>query len=442
MQYFFYILTIPFLILNYKILISDLKNKIIPNKLLGYLLLLLPFFYIYFFSTYQEINYYIFAIKIFVSFIVSFILYSFWIWSAWDAKYLLILSLFVPYIEITYLIWNLSLLTISYLFIYFIYFYFWKILFLKDFRNKIYKNVKIDLNEKWSNYKNNKHWKTLSIVTKFLIIFFLIFVSIRLLRIYLFNWIINNQLLNENISSLIIEKLSIYLIIFVILVSLWVLILFKKFYAKVSKRLSEEFTKHNINTNYVKTFLTFILLLSLLSFVWYEYIKDSELITSTLYRIFTIYLLLYLIIKIVIFSYKITFWIAESNLIDVQYLKKWDIIDKQYLIKMLWKQDSLWASWKDTNKEWLFYPDPIEYIKSMNTVLEAEEVDIIKKAYEKVNSSISLENKEVEIHKIKIMNTFAFSPYIFIWFIFTFIVEDKLIKYIVEFSVNTIKGVN
>ncbi len=223
--------------------------------------------------------------------------------------------------------------------------------------------------------------------------------------------------------------------------SLWVLILFKKFYAKISKRLSEEFTKHNINTNYIKTFLTFILLLSLLSFVWYEYIKDSELITSTLYRIFTIYLLLYLIIKIVIFSYKITFWIAESNLIDVQYLKKWDIIDKQYLIKMLWKQDSLWASWKDTNKEWLFFPDPIEYIKSMNTVLEAEEVDIIKKAYEKVNSSISLENKEVEVHKIKIMNTFAFSPYIFMWFIFTFIVEDKLIKYIVEFSVNTIKGV-
>ncbi len=77
----------------------------------------------------------------------------------------------------------------------------------------------------------------------------------------------------------------------------------------------------------------------------------------------------------------------------------------------------------------------------MDTVLEEEEVEKIKKAYEKVNLSISLENKKVEIHKVKIMNTFAFSPYIFIWFIFTFIVEDKVIKYIVEFTVNTIKGV-
>lgn len=56
MQYLLYILAIPFLYLNYKIVISDLKYKIIPNKYLGYLLLLVPFWWIYlFFSSYSQL---------------------------------------------------------------------------------------------------------------------------------------------------------------------------------------------------------------------------------------------------------------------------------------------------------------------------------------------------------------------------------------------------
>ena len=100
------------LYLNYKIVLSDLKYKKIPNKFLGYLLLLIPFYYIYIFFTFPDINYLLFLWQIILTFIISFILFYFNIWAAWDAKYLLVLSLFIPYIWIVPFIWNIALITI------------------------------------------------------------------------------------------------------------------------------------------------------------------------------------------------------------------------------------------------------------------------------------------------------------------------------------------
>ena len=149
MQYILYILSIPFLYINYKIVVSDLKNKIIPNKYLGYLLLLIPFYYIYIFFSFSEINYLLFIWQIILTFIISFILYYFWIWAAWDAKYLLVLSLFIPYIWVIPFIWNIALITILYLFLYFIRFYLWKVLFNKVYRQSLWLNIKQDLTETW-----------------------------------------------------------------------------------------------------------------------------------------------------------------------------------------------------------------------------------------------------------------------------------------------------
>ena len=216
MQYLLYILAIPFLYFNYRIVFSDIKNKIIPNKYLVYLLGITPFYYIYTFFTFPDINYLLFVWQIIFTFIISFILYYFWIWAAWDAKYLLVLSLFIPYIWIIPFIWNIALLTIIYLLWYFLWFYFWKCLFYKWYAKSLLWNIKQDLNDKWLSYKSSK---TIYKIFKWIIVFLLIFVSIRIARVYILNnvlwWWLNNYIFINQL----IEKYSIYIIIL-----LWILL--------------------------------------------------------------------------------------------------------------------------------------------------------------------------------------------------------------------------
>jgi len=116
MQYILlFLLSIPFLYINYKIIISDIKYKKIPNKYLLYLLYLLPLYYSYLIYFNSSFGILLFIIQIILALIISFILYSIWIWSAWDAKYLLVLALFIPDIWIVPLIWNIAIITLIYL---------------------------------------------------------------------------------------------------------------------------------------------------------------------------------------------------------------------------------------------------------------------------------------------------------------------------------------
>ena|GEM_PF-806925 len=86
MQYIFYFFVIIFLYLNYKIIASSLKKRLMPNKYLEYLLILLPLWILYIFLfpldlTIIEptsINFnYMYIIQIILSIIVSFALYYF-----------------------------------------------------------------------------------------------------------------------------------------------------------------------------------------------------------------------------------------------------------------------------------------------------------------------------------------------------------------------------
>ena len=133
MQYIFYFFVIIFLYLNYKIIASSLKKRLMPNKYLEYLLILLPLWILYIFLfpldlTIIEptsINFnYMYIIQIILSIIVSFALYYFWLWSAGDAKYVLVLSLFIPYLWIITFIWNTAILALIFLILYFLWFYF------------------------------------------------------------------------------------------------------------------------------------------------------------------------------------------------------------------------------------------------------------------------------------------------------------------------------
>ena len=449
MQYFLYILAIPFLYLNYKIVVSDLKIKKIPNKYLGYLLLIIPFYYIYIFFSFPEINYLLFLLQIFLTFIISFILYYFNIWAAWDAKYLLVLSLFIPYIWIIPFIWNIALITIFYLFWYFIYFYLWKVLFNTIYRKNLWLNIKQDLSETWKVHKWNKWWNTYKIVAKFLIIFFIIFVSIRLIRIYLFNSFSSHLASPNGRETLfveIIEKYNIYLIFLWIWVFIWWLYLFRllinKFKIYINKKL-------NLNWDLIWNLLIWILFILLSSFISYELINNYNEISSLLFRVFTIYLVIYLIIKVLIYSYKITFGIGEYEYINIKDLKEGDVVDKNYLIKMFGKQSKLWYIYdknsekeKEMRKNKLLYPNPSIFFKKIFWRINIKEEKIIKKCYILVNryhkKKKTLNYKK--ILKIRILNTFSFAPYIILWFLLTFFIKNKIFYYLINYLFNFIKN--
>lgn len=437
MQYLLYFLSIPFLYLNYKIVVSDFKYKTIPNKYLAYLLGIIPFYYIYIFFSFPNISYLLFLLQIFLTFFISFILYYFNIWAAWDAKYLLVLSLFIPYIWIIPFIWNIGLITIIYLLLYFLWFYFWKCVFYKWYFKNLFVQIKTDLNERWEVHKSNKLWSTYKIIIKFILIFFIIFVSIRLSRIYLFksffeNW--NNFSLIQDF----IEKYNIYLIFWLIIVFVWWLYLFillmNKLKAYIVKKLK-------LNMESVSNMFILFLFLLLFIFIVYELVNNYTEISILLFRIFTIYLGLYIIIKILFYSYKVTFWIAEYNLIDVKNLKKGDIVDKEYLIKLFWydfKKENTSSYVEVSKKEKIIHKITWEninlYFKKIDNsisnikIKELQNIFKIQKQYEKNSTNI-----------IKILNTFSFWPYIFLWFMLTFLLEDKIFKYISSLAINLIK---
>ncbi len=436
MQYFLYILSIPFLYFNYKIIISDLKYKKIPNKYLGYLLLLIPFYYIYIFFSFPEINYLLFSWQIFITFLISFILYYFWIWAAWDAKYLLVLSLFIPYIWVIPFIWNIALITIIYLLSYFLYFYLYKIIFNKIYRQSLWWNIKNDLHEKWKIYKWNKWWNTKKIIAKFLIIFLLIFVSIRLTRLYLLNWLLhsNNWINRFTFLQEVIKKYNIYLVFLFIWLFIWGLLLFKILINKLKKYISKKF---RINLNLVWNILLIFLSIFLISFISFEYTKNPYEIKNYLFRIFTLYIALYIIFQILKATYKITFWISEYQYIDIKDLKEGDIIDKEYLIKMFGKQSILWYSKtkkeKKQRKKYLLFPSPKNYFQNIDNHIDKKTLNIIKKCYFITNKYHSKYTSNFqENNTIKILNTFSFAPYIISWFLLTFFFQNKIFKYILN----------
>ncbi len=442
MQYILYILTLPFLYLNYKIVVSDLKFKKIPNKYLGYLLLLIPFYYIYIFFSFPEVNYLLFVWQIFLTFLISFVLYYFWIWAAWDAKYLLVLALFIPYMGIIPFIWNIALITLIYLLWYFIYFYLWKVLFNKNYRQSLWINIKQDLSEKWKVHKWNKWWNTYKIILKWLVIFLLIFVSIRLIRIYSLNSILYSNTWKVQILQNIIDKYNIYIIILFILIFIWWLYLFKIWINKLKEFLAK---KLKININLIWNILLIFLSIFLISFIIYEYLQNPNEIKNYLFKIFTIYLTIYLITKILVFSYKITFWIAEYKYINIKDLKEGVVVDKEYLIKMFWNQIWLWHI-PDKNRKYtkkILSPSPTNYFQNIKNPINKNTLKIIKKSFT-ITNSWHINNKTTNFTKnitIKILNTFSFASYILLWFLITFFLQDKIFKNIFNFLIKIIKNI-
>lgn len=459
MQILFYIISIIFIYFNYKIIISDLKLKKIPNKYLIYLVYLIPFYYIYLFNEVVNINYLMFFLSIFFTTFISFLLYYFWIWSPWDAKYLLVLSLFIPNIWIIPFIWNIALITLIYLFIYFLYFYIYKIWLNKNYRKSFFENIILEQKEKIKFFfTNNNEWKLKkrNIIYKLLktvIIFLTLFVIIRLSRIYIIGSLKNNFLLsnsnNFDLKKILSNNITYLIWFWWILTFLFYYIfkkifnfLFKLFYKFIIKKIfKKDISKKDIWFSFL-----LVILVCLISFIIYEYTINPKEILNKLYLILTLYLWLYIIFKILYYSYKVTFHLAENDYININDLTAWEIIDKNFLIKLFWTQYILWAKSDENAKqfeEWILYPDPAKYFQNIDNPIDEETTKILKKVYSEVNN-YHKENKTQsfeEKYDIKILKTFAFSSYILFWFIITFLIQDNIFKYITNIIYKIIKNI-
>jgi hypothetical protein len=276
----------------------------------------------------------------------------------------------------------------------------------------------------------------------------MIFVVIRLSRIYLFNsafgWE-NTETSRFSLLQKILEDYHIYIIIAFLIWFIWLIYGIRIAINKFKDLIMARYRKYGLNNVKLNIILLSLLFLWLMSFIVHELIHNFSVISMALYRIFTIYIILYLIAKILIYSYKITFWIAEQDYIKIKELKKWEIVDKNFLIKMFGKQKALWHidEWqKRQNTKALLYPNPLEYFKKLENPIDDETTALLKKAYTKVNAYHARKKTPnfSKIEHIKILKTFSFWGYIFCWFIITYFLWNTIFRWILDYVIEVVKS--
>ncbi len=431
MFFLVFIFYVIFLYINFLIVISDIKNKIIPNKYLFYILVLLPLYYIILFFLWFTINYFV-IISFVISFVISFILYYFWIWASWDAKYLLVLSLYLVNVGIIPFIWNIAILTLLYLLLYFIYFYV-RIIFSYINLSKLVLWVYVDLKDWYQAFikhatNEKKDNEKIEIIKK-IVFLILMFFLLRLARLdFLQSFNIKNFF--EYLSNF----GSYFILFWVILgfLSFYIIKLFIVFIIKSFKnRIINIFNKSNfwkflINRSFVfiNTLILFILLLLLIIYYFNKY-------WTTHVWIMFYFIIIYFIFILLRYSYKITFYSGEKEIININRLNSWDIIDKNFLIKMFWYQIALWNHW---NKDWILYPEPFKYFQKIENPINEETKNYLIQIYN-ITNNYHIKNKTewyVIIDKILKYKTFSFWVYIFLWFIITFLLSDNINKFILN----------
>ncbi|MDD2892125.1 MAG: hypothetical protein PHQ95_04110 [Candidatus Gracilibacteria bacterium] len=376
-------------------------------------------------------------------------MYYFGIWSAGDAKYLLVLALFIPNTGIIPLIGNIALLTLIYLFLYFLYFYFGKCLFNWKYAKSLYENIYMDLKEKsvaflkhgdGNFYKNVIFLKLL----KWILLFLIFFVSIRLSRLYIFVYIKESSYYLQAIEYL--QNYTSYILLALIGVSIGVIYGIRILINKLKESLKQETRIKNDTT--LDFALIGLLFVVLIGFIVYEYRMNPSEIHLYLIRIFTLYIGIYIIFKILQYSYKITFQLAEQDFIDIKNLKAGDIVDKEYLAKIFGEQSPLGfcldnASIKEITQKRrkLLYPNPKEYFTHMSNPIDNETKRMLVKIYKITNVHHKKEKTPHfnEITTIKILKTFAFGGYIFLGFLITYFLGDQIIGNITSIIMEYLK---
>lgn len=404
-------LILIFLYLNIRIISSDIRLKKIPNRYLLYLLYLVPFWYIvlFIFSDYflQWVIIWKVIFEICFTTIVAFLLFHFWKWWAWDAKYLLILGLFIPFVWIGLFGMSIALITILYMLLYFFYFWFGANMWQTNKRKSLYKNLwkiykdKIDISR-----KNSEKKDILIKALKAINIFFVFFISLRFIRIHIMEYIGENP---EKLLQINIPPIYIFLGILGIILAISIGIRFIVIYWK--------------NKLEAKRPLLSILFINLLciTYLSYEYIRDTISFIENIILIFTLYLIIYCIVKLLLFSYKLVFVYQEEMLIDIKDLKAGMIIDCK----------SLYQNMKDLHHA------PKE-VFAVHPYLDEETKDIIQNAYKQINTHNT--SKQEDMKYIKIKKYFSFGIFIFLGFLLSIVIHINKESIYILIS-NTIKNI-
>lgn len=405
-----FFLGISFLFFNTKIIVSDIREKIVPNKYLLFLILLLPFWYIYAmqFSIFPDISFGASFLQFIIAFIVAFWLFHFWLWGAWDAKYLLILWLFIPYMSIISMVGSIAIVTLMYLITSFIWFWTGRNILQKNFH--IYKHL---WNQKRSEILQKKQYlwkkKYYRNILSTLCLFIIFFGTIRLVRVYIIEYISRKTWLTpfEIIQYILQSNIDIFIVwIGMIVIIMWVFILSRLTYLKFQERLG-----YNLQI----AFLAFICLL-ISPFVYHDVVTNPEWFKTKLILIFTLYMWIYILIKVLLAGYKIVFKSEEEVSIYIDDLHPGMIVNKEYLLKNFWSQDILENYFEENTKA-------TKMIVQIKNPLDEEDCEKIKEIYKVVKDHHTNKKTEWynELSLIRIMRVFALSPYIFLGFFLSFI---------------------
>lgn len=426
MVFFLYFISLIFLFINIGIIVIDYREKRIPNTLLLSLILLIPVAYgAYSLVDYGELQLWTLVLQFLLALGISFLLYYYGVWSAGDAKYLLVLSWYIPSFGIVPFIGNLSLIIIVYLIGYYLYFY--ARLFFRQslYKNSFWRSIIQDKKEQWILFwvQSHKQQDWYIRFFRFILLFLVFFVSMRLLRSYLFEeikgiaFLYNWFLLYPTYSFLGIAA-GLFLIFYI----------FRAWTLYINEHLTKRFWWKRIYS-YIQNIFPILLFFLLFSFIFMEYQINPIDIRHKLFLIFTVYLFLYFIAKILRYSYLVTFQLSEQNLVPISQLQVGDIVDKKFLLQLFWTQSALWYK-KET---WLLAPNPAEYISNMGNPIDKDTFLLIRNMYTIVNAYQRKRIKDfIEITTIKVLNTFAFGGYIFLAFLVTFFFGESPLHYVMK----------
>lgn len=382
---------VTFLLLNSKIICSDLKDQKIPNKELFYLLLLLPvWFFIYGWTFHLEI----FLLRTLIITVLSFILFHFWYWWAGDAKYIIILSLFIPHISLYTFLWNIWVITLLYLAISYLYYFFGKILVHHDLR-KVYKDkILCDIKNTYLRYFWNTSQVKQSLV--YVWVFLMGFMFLRLIKFYILH-----SLLQTNLSYY-----KVYTIAIVSFLIFGIISLYKKYSHKISSKIILVWG--------------IISLFFLWKIIYSEYQASDYTTIHILIRIFTLYLWIYIIFKIFKYTISLYSW-KEYYSKDIHRLSKGDILERQSfdskVLPLIWSEKRVLD----------YYDIP----RIGNIIIDNEnKKNLIKliRSFNRVNKKKFWGNSIVE--SLDCMRTFSFSIFIFWWFLLSIVIWNTIFKYI------------
>lgn len=397
-----------FFSINFKILQSDIREKRIPNRYIVYLLYLLPFSYGYSYMNgiFDDINIALALIQMLLAFCISLAIYLFWMWWAGDAKYLLILWLYIPHIGIIWLISGIALLTLLFLIWYFLWFWLGPNLWTTEKRKELYTQLwDVKKSEFLNKNKQNSNKTILISCIKKINMFLIIFIILRLLRIHVVLILLDKYAKGEIHTSPAYLTLYWIIAIFLIVTLVWCI-------APIVSRL-----KH------ITQKWTYVILCNIAwsAFIFYEYIKNPEDTLQRLSFILTIWIILYLLMKVILFAYRLVFIYQEEIYIEIKDLEKWMLIDKGALIELLDMQYYIYDNidkeiFKTLEPQAFFWPiSPKEYIHNLDNPISQHEAEELQDIYKKVNALHTKYQTPsyTPFKHIKVLNTFAFAPYLF-----------------------------